>query len=628
MKFRTTLLAALLLLIFGGYVYYFEIKKPAEKKSAEEKEKTVFDLAWDNVAGMTVQNQHGTFVFEKEEEKKEEASSGVVQEPRWKLVEPVKTEADQANLNGMYNTLKSLKVEQVVAEEAENLAAFGLDNPLARITVRLKEGQNPPSLLVGQKSPVGFNSYAMREGEKRVLLLSTSLESQFNRKLLEFREKKLFALQRDSVESVRIFRKGSMVLELAKEGDLWQIRHPFPGRASESEVSDLLTKITGLRAAAFHAEEPADLKPYGLADPEWKIEVTMQPGQVQATLLVGGSYADEEKTEYVYAKRGERPMVVGVRTDFLEALRQKPEEYREKKVMPLKTWEVARVDLEWRDAKAVLEKTEANEWRLVEPYKARADSGKVNSLLTALSRLEAEEFLSAPESEADRARYGLDAAALKLKLEKKAGQGGSEQKDQEGATMIGAVSFGRGREGEKQRCYAMAEGDTTLYGLSCDFLNQEVPTDPDALRERKLLGFYRYQVDSVEWQGPEGPGMIKRAQEGWDLKKPERGKVDGDAVNSFLDALSSLQVDRFVGPHQGDLASFGLAKPEYRISIRQQQDKGEEKILGTLLFSAAGPEGDEGHLYAMTEGEEWIGLVRREDRTKVVEKLTSFVKKP
>lgn len=633
MKFRTTLLAALLLLIFGGYVYYFEIKKPAEKKSAEEKEKTVFDLAWDNVAGMTVQNQHGTFVFEKEEEKKEGTSSTVAQEPQWKLVEPVKTEADQANLNSMYNTLKSLKMEQVVAEEAENLSAFGLDNPLARITFRLKEGQNPPTLWVGQKSPVGFNSYGMREGEKRVLLLSTSLESQFNRQLLEFREKKLFTFQRDSVESIRIFQKGNMVLELAKDGDLWQIRNPFSGRASESEVSDLLTKITGLRAVAFHAEEATDLKPYGLTDPEWKIEVTIQPGQVQATLLVGRSYSDEEKTQYVYAKRGERPMVVGVRTDFLEALRQRPEEYREKKVLPLKTWEVARVDLEWKDAKAVLEKTEANQWHIVEPYKARADSGKVNSLLSDLSRLEAEDFLGAPESEAEKGRYGLAAPALKIKLEKKVSQGGSEQeekdrKEKEEMTTIGTVSFGRGGEGEEQRCYALPEGEPTLYRLPCDFLSREIPTDPDALREKKLLSFYRYQVDSFEWEGPEGPGMIKRAQEGWDMKRPERGKVEGEAVNAFLDALSSLQVDRFVGPHQGDLASFGLTKPEYRVSIRQQQDKGEEKILGTLLFSASGPEGDEDHLYAMTEGEDWIGLVRREDRMKVLEKLTSFVKKP
>jgi len=632
MKFRTTLLAALLLLIFGGYVYYFEIKKPAEKKSAEEKEKTVFDLTWDNVAGMTVENPHGTFVFEKAE-KTEGASPGTAQEPQWRIVEPVKTDADQTTLNSMYNTLKSLKVEQVVSEEPENLSSFGLDKPLAKITVRLKEGQNPATLLVGQKSPVGYNSYAMREGDKRVVLLSTSLESQFNRNLLEFREKKLFTFQRDSVESLRIFRGRELVLELAKEGELWQVRKPFQGRASESEVTDLLTKLLGLRAVAFHAEEAGDLKPFGLSDPSWKIEVTLTPDQAQASLLVGSTYSDEEKAEYVYAKRGERPMVVGLRTDFLEALRQKPEDYREKKVMPVKTWEVARLELEWKGAKAALDKTEANQWRLVEPYEARADSGKVNSLLTALSRLEAQEFLPAPQSEAEKARYGLSEPALKLKLAKKAEQGGekggSEQTEKSETSPIGTVLFGRSGEAGAPRCYALAENDTTLYGLSCEFLDQEVPADPDALREKKLLSFYRYQVDSVEWQGPDGPGLVKRAQEGWDLEKPKRGgKVEGETMNSFLDALSSLQADGFVGPHKGDLASFGLAEPEYRISVKQKQEKGEEKTLGTLLFSASGPENDKDHVYAMTEGEGWIGLLRREDKAKVVEKLASFMKKP
>lgn len=627
MKFRTTLLAALLLLIFGGYVYYFEIKKPAEKKTAEEKEKTVFDLTWDNVAGMTVENPHGIFVFEKAE-KAEGTSSGVVQEPQWRIMEPVKTDADQTTLNSMYNALKSLKVEQVVSEEPENLSPFGLDKPLAKITVRMKEGQNPATLLVGQKSPVGYNSYAMREGDKRVLLLSTSLESQFNHNLLEFREKKLFTFQRDSIESVRIFGGGQLILELAKEGELWQVRKPFQGRASESENTDLLTKILGLRAAAFHAEEAGDLKPFGLSDPSWKIEVTLKPDQSQASLLVGSRYSDEEKAEYVYAKRGERPMVVGLRSDFLEALRQKPEEYREKKVMPIKTWEVTKLELEWKGARASLEKTEANQWRLLEPYEARADSGKVNSLLTALSRLEAEEFLAAPESEADRARYGLDAPALRVNLQKKAEQAGSEQSEKKEGSPIGTVLFGRTGEGPGHQCYALPDKDTTLYGLSCEFLDQEVPPDPDGLRDKKLLSFYRYQVDSVEWRGPEGVGRIKRAQEGWDIEKPKRGKAEGEVVNAFLDALSSLQADRFVGPRQGDLASFGLAEPEYRISIKQKEEKGEEKILGTLLFSAAGPEDDKDHLYAMTEGEGWVGLIRREDKAKVVEKLAGLTPKP
>lgn len=627
MKFRTTLLAALLLLIFGGYVYYFEIKKPAEKKTAEEKEKTVFDLTWDNVAGMTVENPHGTFVFEKAE-KAEGTSSGVAQEPQWRIMEPVKTDADQTTLNSMYNALKSLKVEQVVSEEPENLSPFGLDKPLAKITVRMKEGQNPATLLVGQKSPVGYNSYAMREGDKRVLLLSTSLESQFNHNLLEFREKKLFTFQRDSMESLRIFRGGQLILELAKEGDLWQVRKPFQGRASESEVTDLLTKILGLRAAAFHAEEAGDLKPFGLSDPSWKIEVTLKPDQSQASLLVGSRYSDEEKAEYVYAKRGERPMVVGLRSDFLEALRQKPEEYREKKVMPIKTWEVTKLDLEWKGARASLEKTEANQWRLLEPYEARADSGKVNSLLTALSRLEAEEFLAAPESEAGRARYGLDAPALRVNLEKKTERAGSEQSGEKEGSPIGTVLFGRTGEGPGHRCYALPDKDTTLYVLSCEFLDQEVPPDPEGFRDKKLLSFYRYQVDSVEWRGPEGFGRIKRAQEGWDIEKPKRGKAEGGVVNAFLDALSSLQADRFVDPRQGDLASFGLVEPEYRISIKQKEEKGEEKILGTLLFSAAGPEEDKDHFYAMTEGEGWIGLIRREDKAKVVEKLAGLTAKP
>ncbi|MEW6442965.1 MAG: DUF4340 domain-containing protein [bacterium] len=641
MKFRTTVLAALLLALVGAYVYYFEYKKPQEKKSREEKEKAVFALDWDRLSGLKIENAHGIFVFEKQaaQQKPEEPSPGAAQQQEWRIREPVKADADSTGMNSLVSSLKGLQTQQVVAEVPEDPGVFGLKRPRLKVQVLLKEGESPPPLLIGDKSPVGQNSYAMREGESKVLLLSSNLETQLDKPLIDFREKRLFTFKREDAEQLRIYRKGERSLELEREGAGWKIRYPIEARASETEVNELLNKLTTLRAHSFAEEEAQDLKAYGLSDPQWKVEVALAPDHALATLLLGEARGGEEKTGTIYAKRAERPAVVTLQSDLTQTLEREPEEFREKKVFPFNTWEVAKAELEWKGQKATLVKAEGNRWRITDPIQARADSGKVSSLLTTLSRLEADSFIEAPATDSGLADYGLADPIAKMTLHKEAEreepqEEGEEKEEQpegqaeEGFFKLGTLLLGKVTADGTEKWFAAVEGVGTVFSVPSDPLRSELPGDVEELRDHKLLSFYRYQVDSLESRGPAGTFALARKGEGWEIEKGGSGKAEDKSVNQLLDLLSGLEVRRYAEAAPADLSGYGLAIPEYRISIRQEQETGGDETLGVLLLADRGPEGEPDLVYTMEEGDGWIGLMAKDTKDKLVQALAPFAPKP
>jgi len=623
MKFRTTLIAALLLAVFGAYAYFFEYKKAEEEKRQEEEEKKIFSIDWEKVEGFKLTNAHGTFLVEKREAEAEEGSPAGAQKIEWRITEPLQTDADNTAINGLVNNLKGVKLEQVVTESAENLDPYGLKEPEIRIAVQVAEGVEAPlPLLVGAKSPIGSNSYAMWEGEDRVLLLSTHLAPQFDKGLYDLRQRKLFAFKREDVERLRILRSGDPELELVKEGDKWEIVLPIRARASETAVNQILNKLTTLKAEAFVDEAPKDLADYGLDRPVWKIEAVLKPDQTKATLLVGSIHEAEGKG-YLYAKREERPVVVSLGLDLIGTFAKEPEEFREKKVMPFKTWKIRKAELDWKGLDVTLEKRDGHKWWIEAPIEARADGNKMSAFLGAVNRLEGEEFLEKPDGEEGLAEYGLadPLARVALYEEKPAtgeeGEGGEET----GYPLLGVLLLGKkGHEGEDVY-YATVDGEDTVYRVNGEFYEASFPEGVDALRSRKAIDFSRYLVNEIDARGSEGPVVIKRKENLWKLKQPRSGDVEEKAVNALLTEVLGLEVDRFVEEVPEDLSAWGLEPAESELSFKK--DDGEE--LGTMLLSAQGPEGEEGLVYVKQREEPWVGLIQADKKKAIMDKLAGCV---
>jgi hypothetical protein len=627
MKFRTTLIAALLLALFGAYVYFFEFKKAEEEKKQEEEEKKVFSIDWEKLEGLEITNAHGTFLMEKREAEAEEGSPAGAQQTVWRITEPLQADADDSAINGMVSNLKGVKLEQVVTESAENLEPYGLKEPEIRIALQVAEGAEAPKpLLVGAKSPIGSNSYAVWEGEDKVLLLSTHLNPQFDKGLYDLRHKKLFAFKREDVERLRILRSGDPEMELAKEGDRWEILLPFRARASETAVDEILNKLTTLKAEKFVDEAPKDLADYGLDRPVWKIEAVLKPDQTKATLLIGSLHQVGGKG-YLYAKREERPGVVSLGMDLIGTFAKDAEEFREKKVMSFKTWKVRKAELEGKGLDVTLEKRDGQKWWIVAPIEARADGTRMSALLGAVNRLEGVEFLEKPAGEEGLAEYGLaDPLARVVLYEEKPASSEEEGEGVEGGEdagypVIGALLIGmKGHEGE-DAYYATVDGEDTVYRVSGEFYEENFPEGVDALRSKKAIDFSQYLVTEIDARGPEGPVAMKRKEGLWKLQKPSSGDVEKEVVDKLLIEALGLEVDRFVAEVPEDLSAWGLEPAESELAFRNE-DGGE---LGALLLSGQGPEGEEGLVYVKQREESWVGLIQADKKKAIMDKLIACV---
>jgi len=621
MRFRTTLIAALLLALFGVYYYFFEHRQARQKEEAREKEKQVFSLDWDRLRGIRVVGSHGAFLLERQPGEAGEKTPPSPPQGEWRLVEPIKAEADSSLLSGMVDGLKGLKIDQVVAENPEDLAPFGLESPKMTIEVRMTEGEpQPPALRVGGKSPVGANSYARREGEDKVLLLSASLETQFDKSLFDLREKRLFLFNQSEVESLRILKQGRPWLEMAREDGQWLLISPLRAPADEEEVGKILSKLTGLRARSFEAEEGADLASFGLADPAWTVEVGLSPDHARVSLVIGSAGRDEGR-ETVFAKRGETPGVVNLDRDVTEALAAGPEQLREKKVFAFKSWEVEKVELDLEGTSVALEKTDEGKWWIRSPIEARAAAARISPFLSSLSRLEGQEFIPAPEEGNGLAAYGLDAPIARITLLSKGEKSGESAAEPQTASL-GTLLLGRSA-GEEGLFYAMRQGADTVARVGKEFFDQELPRSLDDLRDRKLLDFYRYQVEGIEAEGAPGRVVLARRAGTWRLEKPEDRGLEEKEVDDLLGRLTDLEVVRFVGPggEGADQRAAGLTPPDMKITL-----KGEKGVvLGTLLVSGKGPEGDPGRVYAAREGENWVGLIEKAGKQELTDGLRPFL---
>lgn len=604
MKFRTTLIFALVLAVLGAYVYFYEYKKPQEKTKKEEEEKKVLKVNWDKLKGLTITNANGSFVIEKVKVKK-----GDAEVDRWRISSPVQADAENATMESLVTTLKNLKVERVIAEEPNELGPFGLSAPRIKIRVELTEGEQPPALLVGNKSPVGYNCYAMVEGEKKILLAGTDLGAQFDKKLHDLREKKLFEFGRDDIEKIAIVKKGERLFELEKKGERWDLVYPLAARAAETEVNKIVNKLTGLRAETFEDETGAQNPRYGLGRPEWRIDVTLAPDHALASLSIGKAFK-KDSTGYVYAAKAGTPTVVSLKEDLVSSIDRKAMELREKKVLPFKSWEIRKIEIALGDEKATLVKDEQSKWKCTSPVAAKANASKVTSFLTALSQLEAKEFISPAPPADSRGPYGLDKPLAAITL--------YEKEDKK----VGTVRLGQGAKAE-QAFYADTEGGDVVCEIQPDFIKKDLPKNVGEFRERRFLDFYRYQVARIDVADGDSKVVIEKKGGAWKLLKPHSTALEDKDVDGFLSLLSDLETERFVAEEAHDLARYGLDKPA--ISVKLANEKGD--LLATLAVSSKGPEEVPNTFYAKEAKDLWVGLVKADSKKKIQETLASLAKK-
>ena len=393
MKSRSTLWNTLwLILIFIGLVLYLalvEVPTKEKKDEEESRSKQALHFKVEEVEGIDLIKPSGTIKIQRNPKNS-----------RWNITQPLAVQGEDSVINQLLLVLEGARITRVVDEDPKNLADFGLQDPPIQIALRFKTGE-PKTLLVGDASPLGHDTYIKLAEEKRVLL-SFLDKDQLNASLVDLRSKTLLDFVARDVTAVDL-KFGKEIQRFVKEGENWKLTAPVNAQGDSDEISNFLNNIRTERIETFVSETPEELVPLGLDPPLIVLEIQAEKAKQSWTLKIGKPY-DEHS---FYAQRGQPENVVTISDSLVETLSKNPLNFTEKSLMTFKDEEVTAI--ESRDGKetvhVIRDSSNMGQWKFKNEESGVVDSATVNTLLLDLLEARIQKF--APSKQLKL--FGLDA---------------------------------------------------------------------------------------------------------------------------------------------------------------------------------------------------------------------------
>ena len=539
MRWRTTLILAVLLAGVAVFYYVYEVRLgPGREKTQSQKDR-VFTAEPKDVESITVRRKGDTLRLRREGD-------------GWMIVEPVTAKADKGPAEDLVSGAVNAKAEREADPNPAKLADFGLDPPLAELTISVKGKAEPLSLLLGEKSPTRVWVYGKTKEKPAVFLTSDVLFRDATKKVEEFRDKTILAIDRKDVIALEVRGKGeALAAESGAPGE-WKMTKPRSLPADRDRIADFVDKVQFSKVKEFVAESPKEEKAYGLDQPT---EVTFWSGKEKgrtAKKLLFGKFDAAKKG--VYAKRAGEPSVFLLPEEVFQLLPKSATDLREKSIVAFERDKVERIALESPKGRVILAK-EGEKWMLVEPEKLKADDGEVNQLLSTAVNLKAQEFVAEDAASVGRL-LGKPEARLSL--------------TEKGATQpkVLLLTPAKEKRGASAMAYAAREGQGPVALVNASSLADLGKSVTD-LRDRSLFGFF--ESSAVKKVQIKVSGKVitveRKGESDWQLIEPTKGRARAEKVSDILWTLRTVKWSEIVSPKGEDAARFGLDAPSSEVIL-------------------------------------------------------------
>lgn len=421
---KSTIVLLVVLAGLGGYIYFVDANR--DPAALDAKPRAFVDLSADEIEELQFRSDGG------------DTSHVRRVGENWQLVGPSPADADTGVVSTVTSNLGSLEVQRVVDEQPTDLSQYGLDPARIDVAFRLEGEQDFAHLLVGERTPTGGDLFARRPDEARVFLISSFLDSIFNKTAFDLRDKAVLKFERDTADGVEL-AGNSTRLEFAKEGTAWRIVEPITARADYATVEGLITSLSSTHMRRIVAPDTSDLGEYGLDRPT--MAATVSGGTSSATLLIGNQDAGER-----FARDTGRPEVFAVEESLLTDLTKDLSDYRRKDIFDARTFTATRIETRRGEETLTLERASTDSdavWR--DASGQEVDETVADNLLMQLSSLRAEAFDETPGNEPETAltvTVGFDSDRTEtVTFVRSAIAVFAARSDEPGAARIDATSF-------------------------------------------------------------------------------------------------------------------------------------------------------------------------------------------
>jgi len=549
MNWKTLVVLLVLAAGLGGFYAYDTYRLTPAREKAEQAKGKLWEVEPKDIESIAIARKGETLRVRRVE-------SG------WEVVEPIKARGDRATLDGVATTLATLRVDRELDANPAKPADFGLDVPVAEVTLEVKGRKEPLGVAVGGKSPTGAWVYGRERGKTAVLAFSESVLRDVTRPVADFRDKAVITFDRKSVTGLELGVEGGPVALESPEAGKWQMVRPRPYKADGDAVSEFLDKLDAARVKEFVEDAPASLAPYGLDKPT-DVTVVLGRDKERSTRTLQFGKVDAAKKGVYVMRAGERSVLL-VPDELWTAVPKTPAVLRDKVVVTYAYDKVTKLQLHHPRGDVTVER-DGSGWKITAPEALAADTGSVNAVLWKVRDLRASGFLA--DDATGIARY-LAKPQVTVALWE---EGAKVPK----TLLVGPSAEVRG--GAPAAVAALAgEGPVALVdGKTIDDLAKTA----DDLRDKRLLPAFELSAVKRARVTVRGKAVVveRTGETEWRVLEPTKGAARESNVTNLLLGLKALRWKEIAAAKPGDLAPFGLDKPEAEVTL--QKDGGD---LATL----------------------------------------------
>lgn len=575
------------------------MKRPSTEEAGRQVKNMVnFDRS--NIDGIVIQNG----------DQKIEIRRG---DNKWRLETPIKDQADGALVESLLSDLENwqkdgtIPAKEIDADKSK-LAEYGLNNP--KLKLKLLGRDRPPEILFGKDAAMEGRMYVRFQNSKETFLAGQSVKKDIDKKPEEFRDRKLTDLITAQVRRV-VLKTPAGEMELEKRDTHWDILKPLRARADDQKVNDLISQVTSARIGGFVADDRGDLRSYGLAEPRGSITLFDQEQKKDQKIEIGesikvagrddkgqtlqiGSVPEKEK-EQIYVRFVPRGSVYTLPKKIEEILNTKPADLRDNHLVRIDTNILDRITIDAPGkAKTVLARKD-NDWTIVSPHNAPADSGAVTRMIDTLQNERVTKFVEDVAS--NLPKYGLDKPQLQLTFSSFASENTAESKA--GEQPFAAIAFGK-EDGDN--VYARLSDEPFVVAVRRG-LADRISADPQRWQDLSIFKFKPEQIHRVSVTTDKELSLERDQNNQWHWLKGA-GAINQANLQSLLKTLSNLYAVRWL---EATALQSGFDKPQLVLAFTTSPDN---KTAHKLIVGA---QNNDGTLCARVDGRDGTFVIHSAD---------------
>src|SRR5438105_2396635 len=404
MKFKGTAILFLLFGLLGAYVYFFEVRGQEQRQKQEEAKKKTFQVDEKDITEISLIYPDRTITGVKKGDK------------QWEITSPAGIEADSDEWQQLASNVPRIERQDTVAQNAQDLAPFGLKDPPVKVAAKTKDGKTI-EISFGAENPKKTYNYAKLPNNNDVFLTASNWAKTFTKNISDVRNKKILEFETDDIDGVKI-TEGGRELDAQKSGENWQLKKPVDTKADSSEISTFISSIRFGKAQSF-PDPPVDAKTAGLDMPAMTINLHDGKAKTDRVLMIGKT----AETDKYYGRDASRDPIFIIDKEIPEKAKRPVFDWRDKSVTKVDRDKIDKIEIQ-RGSDTVTFLKAGTDWKLQDGKKVQFD--KVSGMLNELDFEKAKDIIDMPKAPTT---YGLDKPKLEITL-------------RQGGTDLAKVQFG------------------------------------------------------------------------------------------------------------------------------------------------------------------------------------------